>query len=58
MKSLSFNRVLGHITTFGGHPVCCAAAIANLDIITKDKLSEEAEKKGRLFKKYFTPSTI
>ena len=58
MKSLSFNPVLGHITTFGGHPVCCAAAIANLDIITKTKLSEEAEEKGKLFKKYLTHPTI
>lgn len=36
MLTLSHNPVLGHITTFGGHPVSCAAALANLQIITND----------------------
>lgn len=38
MDSLTSNPVLGHITTFGGHPVCCAAALANLHVIVRDKL--------------------
>lgn len=38
MDSLTNNPVLGHITTFGGHPVCCAAALANLSVIIKNKL--------------------
>ncbi|HXU28460.1 MAG TPA: aspartate aminotransferase family protein [Bacteroidia bacterium] len=38
MDSLTHNPVLGHITTFGGHPVCCAAAFANLNVIVKNKL--------------------
>jgi len=33
MNALSDDPVLGHITTFGGHPVSCAAAIANFDVI-------------------------
>lgn len=33
MRSLSFNPVLGHITTFGGHPVCCAAGLATLQTL-------------------------
>ncbi|MBK9319626.1 MAG: aspartate aminotransferase family protein [Bacteroidetes bacterium] len=33
MSALSDNPVLGHITTFGGHPVCCAAALANIEVI-------------------------
>lgn len=33
MMALSDNPVLGHITTFGGHPVSCAASIACFDII-------------------------
>ena len=38
MDSFSSHPVLGHITTFGGHPVACAAALANLEVITKNKL--------------------
>jgi acetylornithine/succinyldiaminopimelate/putrescine aminotransferase len=51
MNSLTFNPELGHITTFGGHPVCCAAALASLKIILKQNLSEAALKKGQLFAK-------
>jgi len=42
MKSLSQNPVLGHITTFGGHPVSCAAALAGLNEIIEQKLWERA----------------
>ncbi len=42
MKSLSQNPVLGHITTFGGHPVSAAAAHATLKFIRKNKLWENA----------------
>lgn len=44
MKTLSFNPMLGHITTFGGHPVCCAAAHASIDVITDGVLDDVAEK--------------
>ncbi len=43
MDSLTNKPVLGHITTFGGHPVCCAAALANLQVITKNKLYNRAK---------------
>ena len=43
MNVLTHNPVLGHITTFGGHPVCCAAALANIGVITKNKLYERAK---------------
>ena len=33
MSSLITNPSLGHITTFGGHPVCCAAGLASLNVI-------------------------
>ncbi|MEE4256086.1 MAG: aspartate aminotransferase family protein [Bacteroidales bacterium] len=49
MDELRFNPELGHITTFGGHPVSCAAALANLDVILSEKLVENAEKRGRQF---------
>jgi acetylornithine/succinyldiaminopimelate/putrescine aminotransferase len=51
MNSLTFKPELGHITTFGGHPVCCAAALASLNIILTQNLSEAALKKGQLFAK-------
>lgn len=50
MDSLTFNPELGHITTFGGHPVCCAAAFANLEVILEDKLPEKAIINGLYFK--------
>lgn len=49
MLTLTNKPVLGHITTFGGHPVCCAAALANLEFILENKLSEKANAKGQLF---------
>ncbi len=46
MQTLSDDPILGHITTFGGHPVCCAAAIANLDVLMNEGLVETCEEKG------------
>ena len=51
MQTLSRNPALGHITTFGGHPVCCAAALANLEVIINEKLAEQVEAKSALFRK-------
>jgi acetylornithine/succinyldiaminopimelate/putrescine aminotransferase len=51
MQSLSQNPALGHITTFGGHPVSCAAAIANLEVIINEKLVGKVESKSALFRK-------
>ncbi len=52
MLLLTHHPDLGHITTFGGHPVSCAAALASFDIILRDKLHEKAQAKGRLFVKW------
>jgi acetylornithine/N-succinyldiaminopimelate aminotransferase len=38
MDRLTDNPVLGHITTFGGHPVCCAAGMASLKVLLESKL--------------------
>lgn len=46
MNKLTFNPELGHITTFGGHPVCCAAALASLEVLLSEKLPEQADEKG------------
>ena len=58
MQCLAGNPALGHITTFGGHPVSCAAAIANLQIIIDEKLAQQAQRKGELFRKYLKHSAI
>jgi acetylornithine/succinyldiaminopimelate/putrescine aminotransferase len=49
MSLLTDNPVLGHITTFGGHPVCCAAGLAAVEVLVKEKLTEQVEDKGKLF---------
>lgn len=49
MKVLTRNPVLGHITTFGGHPVSCAASLATLKVIFEEKLLEQVERKRKLF---------
>lgn len=49
MNQLQFNPSLGHITTFGGHPVSCAAAKASLEVILDEGLCEKAEDKAQLF---------
>ena len=51
MSTLSSNPILGHITTFGGHPVCCAAGLAALNVIIEEKLVETCDIKSELFKK-------
>ena len=49
MYELADNPVLGHITTFGGHPVSCVAGLAALRVIQDDKLIDQVEGKGKLF---------
>jgi acetylornithine/succinyldiaminopimelate/putrescine aminotransferase len=49
MSALSDNPVLGHITTFGGHPVSCAAGLAAFEVLLKENLMAEVEQKGKLF---------
>lgn len=51
MSALVSNPPLGHITTFGGHPVCCAAGLASLNVIIEEKLVETCNTKSSLFKK-------
>lgn len=58
MKCLTNNPMLGHITTFGGNPVCCAAALATLEVIEEERLLEQVEAKGLLFEKYLQHKRI
>lgn len=48
MSLFTHDPILGHITTFGGHPVNCAAALANLEILTNTDIIEQVEEKGKL----------
>jgi acetylornithine/N-succinyldiaminopimelate aminotransferase len=50
MKSLSDNPILGHITTFGGHPVSCAAGNAALKFLTTSSLMDKVAEKEALFR--------
>ena len=51
MDSFQTNPVLGHITTFGGHPVSVAAALATLEVLIDEEIIEKVNQKGLLFKK-------
>ena len=48
MQSLSSDPPLGHITTFGGHPLPCAAASAALSILEEEKIIDRVEELGNL----------
>jgi len=49
MQNVSFNPVLGHITTFGGHPVSCAAGKAAFEVLLAEEyIKNVAEKEGML----------
>lgn len=50
MDSLTNNPVLGHINTFGGHPVCCAAGYAAMQFLLDEKLISSVFDKENLFK--------
>ncbi len=49
MQTLSENPVLGHITTFGGHPVSCAAGLATFTELIENNLIAQCEHKRQLF---------
>jgi acetylornithine/succinyldiaminopimelate/putrescine aminotransferase len=50
MSSLTHNPALGHITTFGGHPLCCAAGLASMEVIMREDLSSKATAKEKQFR--------
>lgn len=50
MDVLKDNPILGHITTFGGHPVSCAAGLATLNAIIEEKLIDGVAQKEQLFR--------
>lgn len=50
MNTLTYNPVLGHITTFGGHPLCCAAGLAALNVLLRERLFDSCAKKSNIIK--------
>ena len=55
MSSLSHDPALGHITTFGGHPVCCAAGLAALRYLLDNNVVADVERKGALYESLLAP---
>ena len=49
MDAFTENPVLGHITTFGGHPVCCAAGMAAMNVLLGEKIIESVGAREQLF---------
>src|SRR5699024_498877 len=52
MDVIKDNPILGHITTFGGHPVSCAAASASLAVILEQRLPQQVAQKEALFREH------
>jgi len=50
MDAFTENPVLGHITTFGGHPVCCAAGMAAMKVLLEEKIFNGVKEKEELFR--------
>lgn len=58
MLSLAADPVLGHITTFGGHPVCCAAGMASMQVLLESEAIKNVERKSALFEQYLKHPSI
>ncbi|CAN5226116.1 aspartate aminotransferase family protein [soil metagenome] len=58
MGVLKNNPILGHITTFGGHPLSAAASLATLQVLQTENLVEEAENKAEIFKQHLQHTRI
>jgi acetylornithine/succinyldiaminopimelate/putrescine aminotransferase len=50
MSAFTENPVLGHITTFGGHPVCCASGMSSMKVLLEEKLIDGVKVKEELLK--------
>jgi len=58
MNLLSFEPKLGHITTFGGHPINCAASLACLRYLLSNNIMQEVEQKEQLFRMHLKHPNI
>lgn len=58
MNTLSENPVLGHITTFGGHPVSCAASLATLEVLEQENILSGISEKEQAFRQQLRHAQI
>lgn len=58
MALLAHDPVLGHITTFGGHPLPCVAGLAALEVLNSEGLIAHAQRMGRLFRELLVHPAI
>jgi len=58
MSAFTHQPILGHITTFGGHPVSCAAGFASLDVLLNEKWIEQVHHKEKIFKDFLVHPKI
>jgi acetylornithine/N-succinyldiaminopimelate aminotransferase len=58
MDSLTHNPVLGHINTFGGHPVSCAAGLAAWEVLREENLVATVAAKEKLFLELLAPLQV
>jgi acetylornithine/N-succinyldiaminopimelate aminotransferase len=58
MQTLTGNPVLGHITTFGGHPLCCAAGLASLQVLLEEDWIDAVIRKEQLFRRLLVHPAI
>ncbi len=58
MNSLTNDPPLGHITTFGGNPVCCASALATLEVLEEENILAGVEEKGKRFEELLNHPAI
>jgi len=58
MRALTGDPVLGHITTFGGHPLCCAAGLASFQVLLEGNLIEQVARKEQLFRRLLVHPAI
>ncbi len=58
MELLTENPPLGHITTFGGNPVSCAAGLASIQVVETEHLLDTVEEKGAQFERLLVHPAI
>lgn len=58
LSQFTFDPVLGHISTFGGHPVSCAASLATMRFIENNHLVEQVKEKEKLFRQLLIHDSI
>lgn len=58
MQAFTDKPVLGHITTFGGHPVCCAAGMEAMQVLLDEELTDNVSAKEQLFRRLLVHPAI